>query len=93
MIILGDNNFITDYPIGNGNSPVIRLAKNKDLILNSMAYLVDREEDITVRKSTGTVAYTATEQQDILIKAVIFDVPGIIIIAGIVVWIVRRSRK
>lgn len=93
MIILGDNNFITDYPIGNGNSPVIRLAKNKDLILNSMAYLVDREEDITVRKSTGTVAYTATEQQDSIIKVVIFGVPGIIILAGIIVWIIRRRRK
>ena len=93
MIIFGDNNFITDYPIGNGNSPVLVLAKNKDLILNSMAYLVDREEDITARKSTGTVAYTATEQQDTLIKVVIFGVPALIIIAGIVVWLVRRRRK
>ena len=93
MIIFGDNNFITDYPIGNGNSPVFALAKNKDLILNSMAYLVDREEDITARKSTGTVTYTATEEQDNIIKIVIFTVPGLIIFAGIVVWIVRRRRK
>ncbi len=93
MIIFGDNNFITDYPIGNGNSPVLVLAKNKDLILNSMAYLVDREEDITARKSTGTVAYTATEEQDTIIKVIIFGVPALIIIAGIVVWILRRRRK
>lgn len=93
MIIYGDNNFITDYPIGNSNTPVLVLAKNKDLILNSMAYLVDREEDITARKSTGTVTYTATEEQDNIIKVVIFGVPAIIIFAGIVVWIVRRRRK
>ena len=93
LIIFGDNNFITDYPIGNSNSPVLVLAKNKDLILNSMAYLVDREEDITARKSTGTVTYTATEEQDNIIKVIIFGVPAIIIIAGIVVWIVRRRRK
>ena len=93
MIIFGDNNFITDYPIGNGNSPVLVLAKNKDLILNSMAYLVNREEDITARKSTGTVTYTATEEQDTIIKGVIFGVPALIIIVGIVVWILRRRRK
>jgi len=93
MIILGDNNFITDYPIGNSNSPVIRLAKNKDLVLNSMAYLVDREEDITARKSTGTVTYTATQEQDNIIIGIIFGVPFLILIAGLVVWILRRIKK
>lgn len=93
MIIFGENSFITDYPIGNGNVPVISLAKNKDLILNSMAYLVDREEDIIARKNISEVPYTATEQQDIIIMIVIFGIPALIIIAGIVVWIVRRRRK
>lgn len=93
MIILGDNDFITDYPIGNMNQAVLTLARNKDLILNSMAYLVDREEDIIVRKANGNVAYTVTKQQDSIIKVVIFGVPGIIILAGIIVWIIRRRRK
>lgn len=93
MIIFGENNFITDYPIGNSNTPVLVLEHNKDLMLNSMAYLVDRQEDITARKSTGTVTYTATEEQNNIIKIVIFTVPILIIIAGIVVWIVRRMKK
>ena len=93
MIIFGENNFITDYPIGNSNTPVLALEHNKDLILNSMAYLVDREEDITARKSTGRVTYTATEEQDTLIKIAIFAVPIVIIIVGIIVWFIRRRRK
>ena len=93
MIIFGENNFITDYPIGNSNTPVLVLEHNKDLMLNSMAYLVDRQEDITARKSTGTVTYTATEEQNNIIKIVIFTVPILIIIVGIVVWIVRRMKK
>lgn len=93
MIIFGENNFITDYPIGNSNTPVLVLEHNKDLILNSMAYLVDREEDITARKSTGTVAYTATEEQNTIIKTIIFAVPIAIMFAGIVVWFVRRRKK
>lgn len=92
LLIYGENNFITDYPINN-STPIIILANNKDLFLNSMAYLVDREEDISVRKATGTVTYTATEAEDYIIKAIIFSVPGAIIAAGIIVWILRRRKK
>lgn len=94
LIIYGENYFISDYQLSeNSQYGAVQLAYNKDLILNSIAYLVDREEDITARKSTGTVTYTATEQQDTIIKIVIFTVPILIIIAGIIVWQVRRRKK
>jgi len=94
LIIYGENYFISDYQLSeNSQYGAIQLAYNKDLILNSIAYLVDREEDITARKSTGTVTYTATEQQDTIIKIVIFTVPALIIIAGIIIWQVRRRKK
>lgn len=92
LLIYGENNFISDYPISN-STPILTLAHNKDLVLNSMAYLVDREEDITVRKTTGTVTYKATEEQNLIIKAVIFTVPTLIIFAGIIVWVLRRRKK
>ena len=66
---------------------------NKDLALNSVALLTDREDDITIRKKTDTVTYTATETQDTIIRIIIFVVPCIIILAGIVVWQIRRRRK
>lgn len=95
LIIFGENNFITDYPLkGDEQYPAIMLGhNNKDLVLNSIAYLVDREEDITARKSTGTVTYTATEQQNAIIMVIIFVVPVLIIIVGLVVWQVRRRKK
>ena len=94
LIVYGENYFISDYQLSeNSQYGAVQLAYNKDLILNSIAYLVDREEDITARKSTGTVTYTATEQQDTIIKIVIFTVPILIIIAGIIVWQVRRRKK
>ena len=77
----------------NSQTGAIQLGYNKDLVLNSIAYLVEREEDITARKSTGTVAYTATEQQDTIIRVIIFTVPALIIIAGIIVWQKRRRKK
>ena len=94
LVIFGENYFISDYQLSqNSQYGAIQLAYNKDLVLNSIAYLTDREEDITARKDTGTVTYTATEQQDTIIRAIIFTVPALIIIAGIVVWQVRRRKK
>ena len=94
MIIYGENYFISDYPLSQTSQyGAIQLAYNRDLVLNSIAYLVDRPEDITARKSTGTVTYTATEEQDTIIRAIIFAVPAVIVLAGIVVWQVRRRKK
>lgn len=94
MVIYGENYFITDYQLSqNSQYGAIQLAYNKDLVLNSIAYLVDREEDITTRKSTGTVTYTATDEQDSIIKVIIFTVPALIVLVGIVVWQIRRRKK
>lgn len=94
LIIYGENYFITDYQLSqNSQYGAIQLGYNKDLVLNSIAYLVDREEDITARKTTGTVTYTATEQQDTIIRVIIFTVPALIIVVGIIIWQKRRRRK
>lgn len=94
LIIYGENYFISDYQLTQTSyTPMIAYRKNKDLVLNSIAYLSDREEDITVRKSTGTVTYTATEQENNIILAIITAVPLLIIATGVVVWIKRRRQK
>lgn len=95
LIIFGENYFISDYPFTQESqySAIQESAYNKDLVLNSLAYLSDREEDITARKSTGTVTYTATEQQDTIVRIIIFTVPAIIILAGLIVWQKRRRKK
>ena len=94
LIIFGENYFVSDLPLSSSvNSPLIQFRQNKDLVLNSIAYLSDREEDITARKTTGNVTYTATEQENTIILAIIFGVPILIIVIGIVVWIKRQRKK
>ena len=94
LVIIGENGFISDYTLSqNSQSPLISEVNNKDIVLNSIAYLVNREEDITGRKSTGTVTYTPTETQDAVIISIIFAVPSLIILTGIVVWQVRRRKN
>ena len=95
LIIFGENYFISDYPLTQESqySAIQVSSYNKDLVLNSLAYLSDREEDITARKSTGTVTYTATEQQDTIVRIIIFSVPAVVILAGLIVWQKRRRKK
>ena len=95
LIIYGENYFTSDYQLSQSlQYPAIQLAyNNKDLVLNSIAELSNREEDVRARKNTGTVTYTATEQQDTIVRAIIFAVPAIIVIIGIIVWQVRRRKK
>lgn len=94
LVIYGENYFVTDYQLTQTTyTPMIAYAKNKDLVLNSIAYLTNREEDITVRKSTGAITYTATELENRIILGIIIAVPIIIITVGVVVWINRRRKK
>lgn len=94
LVIYGENLFISDYTLSSSSSyPIISYSYNKDLVMDSIAYLVDRQEDIIIRKDTNTVNYTATVEQDNIIQAIIFAIPVIIIFAGILVWQHRRRKK
>ena len=69
------------------------LYNNKDVILNSISHLTERTDTITIRKTSEEEKYTVTDSQNTIIKAIIFILPVLIIIAGIIVWQVRRRRK
>jgi len=92
LIIFGNTAFATniqtysDYAILDYN--------NKDILLNSISYLTEREDNITIRKSSELITtYNLTEFQAKLILGIIFTIPGIIVILGIIVWILRRRKK
>lgn len=66
---------------------------NKDILLNSVSYLTEREDTITIRKNVETVTYTVSATQNRIILGIIFAVPIFIVIVGIVVWLSRRRKK
>lgn len=72
---------------------IVDLYNNKDIVLNSIAYLNEREDIITIRKNYDSISYTVTEFQNNLIMAIIFITPVIVVAIGIVVWQVRRRKK
>lgn len=68
------------------------LYNNKDVILNSIAHLTERTDTITIRKTSEEEKYTVTEKQDKIIKTIIFSLPVIVIVIGIVIWQYRRRK-
>lgn len=88
--------FATNYTIQLSNSigTPITIRQNKDIVLNTIAYLSDREDAIRIRKDIGIVTFeTATEEENQIVLWTIFGIPVLIIIAGMIVSIVRRVRK
>lgn len=98
LIIYANDAFITDTPIGDqaGNkSYMIYIYNNADLGLNSIAYLTNNDQDITIRKSysDSQTTFTPTDGQKATIMTIIFLVPILIMGIGIIVWIIRIRRK
>lgn len=88
--------FATNYQfvIGNSYASLIELRNNKDILLNTVAYLNNREDSIRIRKDTGVVSFnTANAKQTNIVKIIIFALPIIIIIVGIIVTIKRKLKR
>lgn len=94
LVIYGENYFVSNYTIDStSQTPFIAYPGNRQLVTDTIAYLVDRQEDIVIRKDTNIVNYTATVAQNNIIQWIIFGVPVIIILIGILVWQHRRRKK
>ena len=94
LMIIGNNLFVSDSQLASNIYPMIYLENNKDLALNSLAHLTEQESGITIRKAyTATSSFTATDGDKKIIMEVIFAIPIIIIIIGIIVWQKRRRKK
>ena len=95
LVVYSNEIFAMDMPIPINNYTMytIGLYNNKDMVLNSVAYLNQREDSITIRKNYEDVTYTVTEQQNLIIMIIIFVLPLLIIVVGIIVWQKRRRKK
>lgn len=95
LVIFSNELFAMDMPIQNNGyqSYAYQFCNNEDMVLNSISYLTEREDTITIRKEGEEQTYTVTEQQHRIITIIIFGLPVIIVVTGIVVWQVRRRKK
>ena len=70
----------------------VELYNNEDVIINSISHLTEREDIISIRKTNETENYSVTDQEDVIVKTIIFVVPMLIILIGITVWMYRRRK-
>lgn len=97
LVICANGRFMTDYIVSELSSqyPISYMASNKDFAINSIASLVDKNTGLTIRKNMSGTSYvfTASQTQNTVVLAIIFTVPVLIIIIGIVIWKYRKKRK
>jgi len=95
LIAFSNNLFATDAQITSGSQyiTVATIYNNKDLMLNSIAYSEEKEDQIRIRKNYETVTYAPTQEQNNVVLAIIFLIPLAIVISGFVIWQVRRRKK
>lgn len=94
LVIVASGSFISDYTIPTFSSyPLSYLGRNRDFALNSMAYLGEKENTLTIRKDMANSTYTPTENQNRIVMSIIFVVPVLIIVIGILVGRYRKKRK
>lgn len=90
LILVGSATFLLDQ---NG---AFSYDANKSFVLNSFASLAGENDLITVQKYSSTsTAFTKTPTAlaDSIVKLIIFGMPIIIILVGIIIWIVRRRKR
>lgn len=95
LVVVASGSFISDYPITaiSQNYPLSYLGSNKDFVINSMAYLGDKGNTLTIRKDMASSTYLPTETQNRIVVTIIFAVPCIIITIGIIIGAYRKKRK
>lgn len=94
LIVFSNTIFATNIQIGSYYSYAIKFCNNEDVLLNSISYLTEREDNITIRKNSETVSVNdVTESQLKVVRIVIVVVPVLIIAIGIVIWLIRRRKK
>lgn len=97
LVISGNGQFMTDYIVSelSNQYPLSYLGSNKDFAINSISALVEKEGGLTLRKGMAGSSYvfTATKEQNRIVLIVIFAVPVLILLVGILVWRQRKKRK
>ena len=95
IIVIGNGIFILDTQLnGIEDRYASQLGSNLDFMMNSIAYLTERTDSITIRKEMNSSTYLPTTvQQDVVVKLIIFGIPILIITVGIIVWSRRKKKR
>lgn len=95
LVISATGSFVSDYSVSavSQETPLSSIASNRDFMLNAIAELTEREGTLTIRKDMANVTYMPTEAENRTVLIIIFVVPLLIILVGIIIGKLRKKRK
>lgn len=94
MIVIANGTFVTNVEsMVASQVSKVNLYNNADFFISCVANLTNRNDTISIRKEMSSSTYTPTETQNNIVLAIIFIVPIVIIIAGIIVWNYRKHKR
>lgn len=96
LIVVATGSFISDYTVSalNNTYPISYIGSNKDFVINSMAFLGNKDNSLRIRKDySSSTVYTATDKEQAIVKTIAFAVPIAIILVGVSIGVYRRKRK
>lgn len=95
LVISASGSFASDYIVSEltSNAPISYLASNKDFVINSMAYLGEKTNTLSIRKDMANSTYLPTDKENAIVMTMITTVPIIIILIGITISAYRKKRK
>ena len=91
LIIVASSSFM-EYD-SKSSAQLSTMGSNIDFVMNSISELADKSNYIRIRSVMDNAQYTPTTFQDRIVKIVIFAIPTLIIITGLVVKSRRNRRK
>ena len=66
---------------------------NMEFTMNCFKYLSEKENTLEIHKNIEISTFTSTAQQDNVVKFIVFAVPVIIILIGIIVSFIRKRMR
>lgn len=83
VVVLGDVDVLSSYVIASGQA-------NRDFVLNSVYWLLDRQESIGISAREEETRIVIDQDQQRTLRDTIITVWGGLIVAGVLVWWLRR---
>ena len=96
MVAISSAFFVSDITVqvSNASYVAIALRNNKDIALNAIAYLSNKDDSLSIRKNTNLVTFAQVSQtENAVVSIIIFGFPLLLIIVGITVIIVRKRKR
>ena len=95
LVIYANTSFFLDsYKDANFEMALMRaIPGNVNLAMNTFAELGEEADLITARKAANVTEFQSSESEDKVVKLIIFGIPILIIILGIIIWNYRRKKR